>query len=184
MAEYRGQFFVWRRVAQGCVNGPQAWGRISALVSRLVQSMSSDGELELQTYTDDPIATTCADEATTKSYHCIIILIWRALGFKLAFHKAQRGHAVGWIGHDLRFANDVLFATISADFMAKLRETTATLSSSNVISIDDIRSFAGCCNHVSRRLWTWRPFLDELWGCDLFDRRVERTPELRMARSS
>ena len=56
-----------------------------------------------------------------------------------------------------------------------LAETTASLASSNVISLDDVRSYAGCCNHVSRLLWTWRPFLDELWGA-IYSTGASRAP--------
>ena len=39
VACFRGKLIVWRRIAQGCVNGPQAWGRLSALVGRLTASV-------------------------------------------------------------------------------------------------------------------------------------------------
>ena len=57
VAKFKDELIVWRRVAQGSKNGPQEWGRVSALVGRLAQSLFSVDELDLQIYTDDPVAT-------------------------------------------------------------------------------------------------------------------------------
>ena len=39
MALYKNMLFVWNRVGQGSKRGPQGWGRVSALISRLAQPL-------------------------------------------------------------------------------------------------------------------------------------------------
>ena len=49
VALYKNKFLVWNRVAQGSKNRPQAWGRMSALISRLAQALFAASELQLHT---------------------------------------------------------------------------------------------------------------------------------------
>ena len=73
---------------------------MSALISRPAQALFAEGELQLHTYADDPIATMCGNQDEINLYTTIIILTWRVLGFKLAFRKGQLHHAVTWVGYD------------------------------------------------------------------------------------
>ena len=43
------------------------------------------------------------------------------------------------------------------------------LRSSNVISLKDLRSFTGKCSNFASLLYTWRPFLNELWAALHYD---------------
>ena len=47
VVQYAGRFLQWNRVAQGSTNGPQAFGRLAALVGRLTQSAMDDGRAKL-----------------------------------------------------------------------------------------------------------------------------------------
>ena len=100
-AVFEGKFLVWNRVAQGSKNGPQAWGRLSALITRLAQSVFEAEELDLATYTDDPIAAVLGNEEETNRLVAILVLVWRCMGFALAFRKGQLSEKVGWVGHEV-----------------------------------------------------------------------------------
>ena len=54
---FGGCIYVWARVAQGSVNGPNVFGRLSALTARMTQALVSPDEARLQQYIDDPCTT-------------------------------------------------------------------------------------------------------------------------------
>eukprot|EP00971_Amphidinium_carterae_P276447 5485700-Amphidinium_carterae.1 len=66
------QYFVFTTPPQGTRNAPQTWGRLSALISRLVQSLYADADDQsqgrgasalLNTYVDDPILLSVGTDA-------------------------------------------------------------------------------------------------------------------------
>ena len=93
------EIFIWERIGQGSLNGPTVFGRLSAMVGRLSQSMFSTSEARVQIYTDDPITTIYATPERTKRVVAIIIMAWMVLGFSMAFHKAQLAKTVDWVGY-------------------------------------------------------------------------------------
>ena len=44
---FDGSFYVWRRVVQGSVNGPNVFGRLSALTGRMTQSLVDPSEARM-----------------------------------------------------------------------------------------------------------------------------------------
>ena len=96
-ATSKKKFFIWQRVAQGSTNGPQLFGRTSALASRFTQSLSDESRMRQQTYTDDPWMVLGGTPDFTKRMRALVILVWQVLGFTLAFPKGQKGvpHYVG-----------------------------------------------------------------------------------------
>ena len=93
--------YVWRRIAQGSKNGPQIFGRQAAMVARLTQGMMDPRRTRLHIYTDDSIAIMIGTKDEIRRGRTRMILVWKALCFDLAFHKAQAGSRVDWIGHTL-----------------------------------------------------------------------------------
>ena len=93
----RGKLCVLLRAAQGPRNGPLAWAGVISLVTRLVQAVfwrSGDCPLCINAYVDDPI---CAIRGTREERRFMVaelVLIWRALGFPLAFRKGVIGPSV------------------------------------------------------------------------------------------
>lgn len=65
---------------------------------RLTQSLYDPSELRLVCYVDDPLAAVRGTAAERRLYVAIMVLVWEALGFKLAFAKGQVGKTVTWIG--------------------------------------------------------------------------------------
>ena len=169
---------VWNRVAQGSKNGPQAWGRMSALISRLAQALFAASELQLHTYTDDPIATMCGAQDEINLHTTILVLTWRVLGFKLAFRKGQLNHAVTWVGYDIftNVARQLIEVTIKKEFLEELLATTEKLLKHNQVGKRELRSYTGRANHVANMVWVLKPFLEELWAA------VEATASSNAAR--
>ena len=84
---------------------------------------------------------------------------------ELAFKKGAFGHKVTWIGFEFELINQFLMqASVKPEFMETLASETLALSSTNVIGIRALRSYAGKCNHVAGLISCWRPFLTELWA--------------------
>eukprot|EP00971_Amphidinium_carterae_P261317 5184127-Amphidinium_carterae.1 len=62
--------------------------------------------MRLQVFVDDPflavVGTSHADRARKL---CLVFLLWASMGFGLAWHKAQYGVKVEWIGASLSIAS-------------------------------------------------------------------------------
>ena len=89
------------RVTQGSKNGPQVFGRGSAMLGRFSQGVLGEREARLNIYTDDPICSIVSSQRRGDMVIVMLVLIWRALGFRLAYAKAQHGSAVEWVGHSI-----------------------------------------------------------------------------------
>ena len=100
---------MFRRAAQGSRNGPLAWAGPSSLLLRCTQAVFSGmsqqpdkPDARSQLYVDDPAIAIRGTPAVRDDTIATAVLVWRLLGFKLAFHKAQRGTDVVWIGGRLK----------------------------------------------------------------------------------
>ena len=94
-------WFAFKRAAQGSAAAGQLWGRLAALVMTLTQSLFTPSEVRLVCYVDDPLAGVYGSRAERRLYITMMVLVWRALDFKLAFPKGQTGYKVTWIGGTL-----------------------------------------------------------------------------------
>ena len=94
----------------------------------------------------------------------VVIVIWRVLGFPLAFRKGQRGPSVVWIGCTYELDAESVTVSIKEAILADLKDQVTTAMSSNVVSRKALHSLAGRANHVAGLLWAWRPFLQQLWA--------------------
>ena len=87
-ARFHDIFFHWARVAQGSRNGPQLFGRLSAMLGRLTQGVFSADRCRVRIYTDGPSVSSCAPEATIGSTFVLLTEFRRALGLDMAARKA------------------------------------------------------------------------------------------------
>ena len=83
--------FIWARIAQGSLNFPNVFGRLSALVGRSTQACFDPAELRLHIYSEDPIAVIRATPQRRRRLVGSPIMIWLPTHFTLASHKAQEG---------------------------------------------------------------------------------------------
>ena len=100
------KYLAFLRAAQGSTNARLLWGRLAAVDMRLTQSLLLPSELSLMCYVDDPLAALLGTELVRKRNAALMVLVWEALGFKLAYAKGQLAQEVTWIGGALRTEPD------------------------------------------------------------------------------
>ena len=91
-------YFVYLALLFGAVGGPLLWGRVAAWLMRCTAAIKSESETQLQCFVDDPLMAVQGTPRERVKRISRILLLWRALNFKVAWHKTQRGQAVEWIG--------------------------------------------------------------------------------------
>ncbi len=95
------KFIAFLRAAQGSRAAPLLWARVAALVMRLTQSLFSPEDFRLMCFVDDPLAVIAGTPWERKVRAAMVILVWEALKFKLAYQKGQLDTGVTWIGGTL-----------------------------------------------------------------------------------
>ena len=73
-ASYKDQYYIWRCVAQGSVNGPSTYGRSSALTAIMTKGLVDTTSMILQVYIDDPCLTLRGTPAQCSRYVAIVVL--------------------------------------------------------------------------------------------------------------
>ena len=162
--KYRGKYIIYERLAQGSRNAPLAWCRFIALVSRITAGVFAADPFQLQTFVDDPLVIVGGTEQSTDELAAAFTLFWMILGFKLAFPKAQYGQSVIWIGAKLTFHTDGVEVAVKDETVEALLGALRDFRQGNLISLKQLRSFAGKCSHVASLIPVWRPFIRPLWA--------------------
>ena len=94
----------------------------------------------------------------------LMVLIWAALGFKLAFSKGQQGTQVTWIGGTFWIEKLGVRAFVKQSIVEDIQGMLIQFRATNVVGEKDIRSLIGKLNHVAGLLIVMRPFMDPLWA--------------------
>ena len=101
---------------------------------RLTQSLFETRELALMCYVDDPLAALCGTLEDIRLNAAVVILVWEALGFRLAYAKGQIGSKVTWIGGTMQCqalslkGRAVAAAHKAVDLSARLEAQAAQLA--------------------------------------------------------
>ena len=161
---YRGRWYIWDRIAQGSINGPSVYGRLSALTGRMGQGMFDTTELRTQVYIDDPCSVIRGTPQRCDLLTARLVTLWLCLGWDLSYHKGQYDIAVNWIGYSIKVCEEYVTASIKEEFMMEFTTLVRDTLAKNLISIDDLRSLAGKANHIATLIYAWRPFLDQIWA--------------------
>ena len=127
VARVRGVFYLWYRIAQGSLNGPGVFGRLSALTGRMSQSLYPAEIMQLQIYTDDPCAVLRGSKRKTRRMAVILSLFWRALGWGFSYHKGQLGSIINLIGFHFDIRRSNITVSIKPDFMKGFAELVEKL---------------------------------------------------------
>ena len=115
-------------------------------------------------YVDDPCFAIRGTRPQRDRWIALIVVIWRILGFPVAFSKARRGFSVCWIGAALRLSRPEVVVSIPEAKREELQALVDAALRVNVISIKKLRKLAGLACHFANLVYVWRPFLAELWG--------------------
>jgi len=127
---------------------------------RLTQSLYLSSELSLMCYVDDPLAALVGTALVRRRNAALMVLVWEALGFKLAYAKGQLGQEVTWIGGTMRAEPGGVRAWVKESLVSDIKIDLARLMTSNVILHKDLHSLVGKLGHASGLLIIMRPFLD------------------------
>ena len=100
----------------------------------LTQSLFRPGEVNLMCYVDDPLAAIMGTEEDRQLFTAIIILVWEALGFQLAYSKGQQGPTVTWIGGTLTVEPEGVRAKVKQSIIDDICDDISRLTKSNVIT--------------------------------------------------
>lgn len=152
------------RSAQGSTNAGLLWGRLAALVMRLSQSPYSPSELSLICYVHDPLAALHGITAVSRRNAAFMVLVWEALGFKLAYSRGQLGEEATWIGGTIRTEAVGIRACIKEALVSDIKTDLERFIDSSVISLKDLHSLVGKLGHAAGLLIIMRPFLEPLWA--------------------
>ena len=174
VARVRGYYLIFMRAAQGSRNGPLAWAGVASLLMRVSQAIFAGAgtrrfgklaaDVRLQTYVDDPIVVAQGTEDARMRKFCALALLWRVLGFRVAFKKARLGRRVLWIGVTLILEDDAVVAEVTAEKMGQLRDLVSRILKNNVVAMKTLREFLGKAENIATFVLAWRPFLRDLWA--------------------
>ena len=128
------------------------------------QSLFDLTELRLVCYVDDPLAAIRGAPEDRKLKAAILIIVWAALGFKLAFAKGQMGKTVTWIGGALTIEATGVRAVVKQAIVDDILEDLKRIGSQNITSKKELRSLVGKLGHAAGLLIVMRPFLDPIWA--------------------
>ena len=117
-----------------------------------------------QLYVDDPCFSMLGNTVEHDRWAAIVVLVWRLLGFPVAFDKARRGSCVVWIGAVLSFLKSHLTVSIPVEKADELAALISEARRSNVVPVRMLRRLAGLACHFATLIYVWRPFLSELWA--------------------
>jgi hypothetical protein len=136
----RGQhkYIAFLSTAQGSRGAPLTWARLAALLMRLTQSLFDRASVRLQCFVDDPIAAIKGTEIRRRVIVATIMLVWEALGCKLAYNKGQSGSRAEWIGGDLQISATVLTAQVKAVLIEDISMMIDQFYKVNLIPIKDL----------------------------------------------
>ena len=115
-------------------------------------------------YADDPLAVLRGTQQERAIMTAIIILVWEALGFGLAYSKGQLAQKVTWIGGTLEIQSDSITATVKQSIISDICDDLQKITRSNLVARKTVHSLVGKLNHAAGLLIVMRPFLEPLWA--------------------
>ena len=164
VGKVNNKYVVYLRTAQGSRAAPLTWALVISLVVRCTQALFDSDRLRLQIYVDDPVSTARGTPSARATFFAKITLLWMSLGFPLAFKKAQISSDVIWIGVCLSARRRSITASLKEEILQEVETMSKDALSKNIYPKKSLRTLAGKANHVAGVIYTWRPFLQELWG--------------------
>jgi hypothetical protein len=131
---------------------------------RLTQSLFQPDTVRLHCFVDDPIASIRGTPSDRKRCAAVMILVWEALNFGLAYRKGQLSSRAVWIGGTLEFTASGIDAAIKESIVTDITDALTRFEGTNVVSRKELLSFTSRANHAAGLLLTLRPFLQPLWA--------------------
>ena len=138
-------YYVFVAMFFGHKCAPLIMCRLSALLTRLLQGLFWQAELQLATYIDDPLTALVGSRERRVRNLSLVLLTLGALGIRLAWHKGARGCKITWIGvsFTLRWREGVLDNEVPQKLRDELLEMLDKWASGGMVPVGQLRTFAG-----------------------------------------
>jgi hypothetical protein len=137
--------FVFVALFFGHKTAPLLMCRLAALLSRILQGMFWQAELQLGTYIDDPLFLLLGSRNRRNRNLSLALLTLGALGMQIAWAKGARGSHLVWIGVDfrLRWSEGRLSLGVPEKLRAEILEKLDKWKTAGMVPLAELRSFAG-----------------------------------------
>ena len=160
----RPRFLVYNSLVFGNGPSPLVWGRAAALAGRLGQSLFRPWELRLQIYIDDPCGPVRGTQRERDRRIACLLGFWAALGFPIAWHKAERGTTTEWIGARFAFSPGKVSVSVPEKTVKERAETLQDCLRKPYVTTKALHSLAGACSWTAGFVPHLRPFVAPLWA--------------------
>ena len=163
------RYYGMQAVTFGLAPGPLLWGRLAAAAMRLSQAMTFQYEAEVQCFVDDPLIISMASSSWEHMQICTRYLaLWRALGLEVAWHKADKGQQLQWIGFELALRGHEskdLVVRLSEPKRVKLGQVFDDIAGcKGVIPMHLLQYAAGVLGWLSSAVPATRPWMAMIWA--------------------
>ena len=138
-------FYVFVAMFFGHKCAPLVMCRLSALLTRLIQGIFWQAELQLATYIDDPLTALVGSRTRRNRNLSLTLLTLGALGIRLAWHKGARGAQITWIGvsFNVRWREGTLESEIPEKLRDELLKKLDKWAGGGMVPVAQLRTFAG-----------------------------------------
>ena len=158
-----GVYAAYRGVPFGLASAPLLWGRAAAFIGRVTQAVQSASSHRLQIYVDDPAVVVGGHKKDRDWYLCRTLILWAALGARVALRKVSRGRQVKWIGATYTVIAGGIEVAVDQERISRLTQVVqAGLDQKGLIL--KAQSLAGELSWVAGIVPTVRPFVNMIWA--------------------
>ena len=163
-------FFVYLTVLFGVKSGPLVWGRLAAFVMRATAAMSRVPTATYQCFVDDPFFCIGGTRLIRRRALAKTLLLWEALGLKLAWKKGSLGDLAEWIGAVIALVRNTggtvthVSVTIAEDKADKIISIVIAFLSQALVRRKEVKEFAGLATWAASVIPPLRPFVQMIWA--------------------
>ena len=159
-----GRWYVFKVLVFGAASAPTIWGRVAALAARSLAAILPQRHIRHQIYVDDPFFVAQGPPPQAARLFAVALLWFLVLGLPIAPTKLEAGHSLTWIGVHYAKGPACIELSLQADKILELMDTTTHISTRSVVSIAEVRSFAGKLSFFAGIVPALRPALWPLWA--------------------
>ena len=138
-------YIIFTALLFGYKAAPLVMARLSAMISRFVQSLMTRSEGVVQTYMDDPLFILAGPKSRRDRTLAMILYSLAVMGVNLAFSKGGRGLRVTWIGvvFELHLASRMIQLTISQKMIRDVKDKLMGWNAAGMVGLRDLRALTG-----------------------------------------
>ena len=158
-----GVYAAYRGVPFGLASAPLLWGRAAAFIGRATQAVHSPEQHRMQIYVDDPAVAVGGAKADRDWALCRTLMLWAALGARVALHKVSRGQSVKWIGAKYTIIPGGIEVAVDQERIDRLTQVVQDGLKQKGL-IPKAQSLAGELSWIAGIVPTVRPFVNMIWA--------------------